>query len=388
MKPIWYSSDEVGAPALNNAAGSLIALLDAILTTGFNVKSVTSISVAAGVATAVISAHGYGVGKTIALAGATPSGLNSSFEVTAVVDSNTVRFAAPGVADGTVSGTITARRAPLGWTKAYAGTNTAIYQRTDPLATGMLLRIDDTGTGNAAATYARALMLESASSIDTYGAITPTAAQVPGGLYIGKGASTAAAKPWVAVGDGRTLYLFTEHPTLPVSSYSGLSAFTFGDISSWRSSGDAYGCIIGGASSSSIESLLSYSTASNSFSPGVYAARPTNFVGGSIAVRMQGRGSGYAGLEYGVSAAYPSPVDGGMAMELSVLVRENTSTSGYPMRGLMRGLAHPLGVVPAELHATVLDNMLGTTDKFLMVRCVSGSSAGALAFNVTSEWKV
>lgn len=74
MLPIWYHSEETGAPTLNNAAGSLIAVLDALLTTGFNVKAVTSVSVSGGVATAVISAHGYEVGKTLLIAGATPSG--------------------------------------------------------------------------------------------------------------------------------------------------------------------------------------------------------------------------------------------------------------------------------------------------------------------------
>lgn len=386
MKPIWYSSDEVGAPTLNNAAGSLIALLDAILTTGFNVKAVTSISVAAGVATAVISAHGYGVGRTIALAGATPAGLNGNFEVTAVVDSNTVRFAAPGVADGTASGTITARRAPLGWVKAYAGTNTAIYQRTDPLATGMLLRVDDTGAGVAAATYARALMLESASSIDTYGAITPTAAQISGGLYVSKGPSSATAKPWVAVGDGRTLYLLTEHPSLSFASYTGLSAFTFGDIASWRTAGDAYGCLIGGGYNTSLRSGVSLA-AGTLFNNGIYLARPTNFVGGAVSAAFAGRAADYAGNSSLTGCAYPSPVDGGMAVERNIIVRENTSTASFPMRGLARGMAHPLGIVPAELHGQVLDNLLGTTDKFLIVRCVDTSNAGALAFNIASEWR-
>ena len=100
MLPIWYHSDETGAPALNNTAGSLIALLDALLITGFNTKAVTSVSVSAGVATAVISGHGYEVGKTLLIAGATPTGLNGNQVITAVVDANTVRWAAVGAGNG------------------------------------------------------------------------------------------------------------------------------------------------------------------------------------------------------------------------------------------------------------------------------------------------
>lgn len=385
MNPIWFSSSDTGAPALNNAAGSLIALLDAILVTGFNIKAVTSISVAAGVATAVISAHGYLVGQTLAIAGATPAGLVGNFVVTAVVDANTLRFAAPGVADGNASGTMTARRAPLGWLKAYAGTNTAIYQRTDPLSTGMLLRVDDTAAGNASTTYARALMLESASSIDTYGAIAPTATQISGGMYISKGAASTTAKAWFAIGDGRTLYLFTEHPNVSLATYVCLSGFVFGDVASWRSGGDPYGCVIGGGFNSSLRSNINYMGYGSGMEFG-YLSRATNLIGGALKCGLMGRTVGYAAADASTAGGYPSSVDGGMAIEPNVIVRENTSSASYPLRGLMRGMAQPLGIVPAELHGTVLDNLMGSTDKFLLLRCADTSNSGALAFNITSPW--
>ena len=47
---MWFDSSETGAPVLNNANGSMIAVLDACLVTGFNNKAVQSINVAAGVA--------------------------------------------------------------------------------------------------------------------------------------------------------------------------------------------------------------------------------------------------------------------------------------------------------------------------------------------------
>jgi hypothetical protein len=47
-----FSSTMVNAPVLNGVAGALVALLDAVLVTGFDTKSSVSIAVAGGIATA------------------------------------------------------------------------------------------------------------------------------------------------------------------------------------------------------------------------------------------------------------------------------------------------------------------------------------------------
>ena len=122
---IWFDSAETGAPTLNNAAGSLIAVLDACLLNGFNLKSIT-INVAGGVATATCNGHGFSTatGKLVSIAGATPNELNGLKQI-ASATSNTFTFPAPGVPDGAATGAITAKRAPLGWTKVHAAANKA-----------------------------------------------------------------------------------------------------------------------------------------------------------------------------------------------------------------------------------------------------------------------
>ena len=59
MLPIYYTSDEPGAPTLNNDNGSLISVLDAVLINGFGLKSVTSITVAGGLATVTCAGHQF-----------------------------------------------------------------------------------------------------------------------------------------------------------------------------------------------------------------------------------------------------------------------------------------------------------------------------------------
>lgn len=390
MLPICYSSDEVGAPTLNNVNGSLVGVLDAVLTTGFNPRSVTSITVASNVATAVIPTHSFvgGVGRRVLFAGASDAALNGVKTVT-VVDANTVTFPAPGVANGVASGTLTAKRAPLGWTKLFSGTNKAVYQRTDPQATSMVLRVDDTGSGVASTTYARARMAESATDVDTLTAIAPLDTHLSGGVYVSKGTSDATAKRWVAVGDGRTLWFFSDDSAYPFSSYSGLHGFGFGDVTSWRSGGDAYGCLIWGGTSSTGANNTHYSTDTPTLAGGIYVARSVNHIGGSTAVSFRGRATGqYAGASTVGHAPYPSPVDGGCAIETAVLVPEYVTTGFPPFRGTARGVAHPLGAVTTVLHGQTLPNLVGTNDTFLCVGCTAqgSGSSGALLFNLTSEW--
>ena len=104
----FFESTDAGAPTLNNAVGSMIAVLDACLITGYNSKSITSITVASGVATVVCTAHAYAntYGKAIRIAGATGSftALNKDTQI-ANVTTNGFTFLCPGVADGAATGT-------------------------------------------------------------------------------------------------------------------------------------------------------------------------------------------------------------------------------------------------------------------------------------------
>lgn len=389
MLPIWYSSSELNAPTLNNAAGSLIAVLDACLVNGFGLKSVTSITLSGTLATVTCTGHQFsgGVGKRVLIAGSSVTAINAAHEVT-VVDANTFTF--PTTATGTVSGTLTAKRAPLGWTKSYSGTNTAMYQRTDGAATGMLLRVDDTGSTPASATYARAFGVESATDVTTYLGQFPTQAQFADGVYISKGASTTAAKQWHLVGDGRTMYFFSDDVAYSYASHSALHMFTFGDVESWRSGGDPFGCIVAGGANNNGQN-----TTHNSITPGsgnaFYLARPTNLIGSSVKASYWGRGANTPGYDENSGGTYPSPVDNGMALERTVLVREESNTYGHPFRGAARGMAHPMAAmysVRAAFHGNVLGNWIGTPDTYLTLASMSagGSATAILAFNLTGEW--
>lgn len=383
---VWFDSSETGAPVLNNAAGSLIGVLDACLITGFNTKTVT-IAVLAGVATATANGHGFsGVyGKDVLIAGATPALLNGRKELT-FVDTNTFRFAAPGVADGAATGTITAKRDPLGWVKQFSGTNKAIYKRSDVTATSMMLRVDDTNAGVATATDARARMIESATDIDTLTGLAPTDTQQSGGQYWNKGPNTATAKPWRIVGNGKNFYLFTA-----TSSATGHAAASFGDFVSFKS-GDAYNCLItsgGGAwnGGSAQTSLLGYS---NGFaapaSPNAYLSRAFNQSGASVQACLAGFTLSRSGDASASLPNYPSPMDSGLLINPQMLLVENDAIYSYPARGTQPGLCQILAKAPfADLQ--IVEPVVSLPGrKLLVLILVGGNSAYQIAVDITGPW--
>lgn len=381
----YFTSADTGAPTLNNANGSMVDVLDACLINGYNSKSVTSIVVASNVATVTVSAHGFlgGTGKTVDIAGATPSGLNGRKKIT-VTGSNTFTFATSGISDQTATGTITVKRSPLGWTKLYTATGKAVYQRSDPAATTMLLRIDDTGAGVASVTNARARMVESASDIDTLTALAPTDAQLSGGQYWSKGANSSTAKSWALIGDGRTIYFCTDN----TSAAGALFPNGFGDIASDKA-GDAYACFLAGGYTTSDTNTF-FSNPGNSFDASVVLARLSSGVGGAVGGMQITSAVTNASNTIGssINPAYPSPVDNGMRIIPDALIREFNAAFTHPVRGVLRGIAQPLAYLPvaAGLHLTVLSSIIGSDREFLVVNLNNSSVVGALLFDITGPW--
>lgn len=378
---VYFSHDEVGAPTLNNAVGSLVALLDACLIDGFNNKTVTSLVVAGGVATATISAHGHLTGRIVEFSGAGPSALNGRKKIT-VTGPNTITFAAAGVPDQTATGTITAKRPGLGWTKLFGDVGKAIYKRNDPQATSMLLRIDDT---NANPYWARALMLESATGIDAFTNRSPTVAQITDGQYWTKGENNSTPKPWVLIGDSRTFYLFCDQNNWPFSSYGGLHFHLFGDITSFRA-GDAYGCAIAGANDTSLSAVAprSYNTGESSGQPaGFSLARAADTISLSPGGNFAACGNGLMG---GYGPVFPSPIDNGLVILPRVLVTEHNGGFGNPIRGTARGMVAPLANIGNRMHKRLVPNLVGLDREVLLVSTMNQTSVGCVGFDITGPW--
>ena len=233
----YFDWTMTGAPVLNNGASSGLGVLDACLADGFGLQSATSVVVSGGVATATFATTPSNRRGTVALvAGATPAVLNGEQRVTAS-GANTISWATTAP-DGVATGTITVKVAPLGWAKAFTGTNLRCYKITDPAGTGCYLRVSDPAGDTMRLTAYTAM-----TAVSTGTGPFPTAAQVPGGVGWGKTHVAAVGsdpRPWYVVGDERSFYFCN------VPNFSG--AMFFGDILP-NKSGDAYACFLTGATS-------------------------------------------------------------------------------------------------------------------------------------------
>ncbi|UCU94027.1 hypothetical protein [Hydrogenophaga taeniospiralis] len=227
-QPNYHDNTETGAPVINNTAGSVVAALTAVCCTGYNVRSVLQVSVTAGVATAMCLGHGYSAtfGKLVKISGVSVPALNGNKQLSSV-STDAFTYPAPGVADGVYdTGSMEARRAPLGWEVAHvngAGT-VAIFRRPALEASGSMLRIVDTMVSPASTTYALASIVETATDADTVTGETPTA--TADRLWM-RGVNTAAAKKWVIVGNSLRAWIMFQGS----AAHANVVPFFYGDPS-------------------------------------------------------------------------------------------------------------------------------------------------------------
>lgn len=309
-----YTSLMTSAPSLTGQVGTLVALLDACLVNGFNTKSVTSAVQTAGVATVTATAHGYNVNDVVAISGANEAAWNDEFRVLTAA-TNSFTFAIPSGTTSPATGTLSAKIAPLGWTKPFSGTNKAAYLPQIAYCQNYLRVLDDSTTPTSAnGRWAKVRGYETMSDVDTGTGLFPTTAQVTNALSVLKSSSSdATARHWWLVGDGGIFYCGTFWHSGYLTAASG---YLFGDIASLRA-GDAYSTMLcadaidtlpsnpGG--SSTFTTLVQY----NTVQAGKYCARPHTQLGSAVAAGMIGDNAISSAIGYG-GITYPHPPDNGL----------------------------------------------------------------------------
>lgn len=236
-----FRSTDAGAPTLNGIAGTMIAVLDAVLLNGYNTKTVT-ITRSGSTATVSATAHGFVLDQVVEISGAAQTEYNGQFKVESVPDANSFTITVSGTPATPATGSISCKVAALGWTKEFSGTNLAAYRM--PVGTTRFrLRVEDT-SGAAA----RVRGFESMTAVSTGTGPFPTTAQFADpGLYWWKSdTASSEARAWTIISDGKMLHIVHSH-TL-AGNHTGISSF--GDIKSYRP-GDAYNCMLIGSAATS-----------------------------------------------------------------------------------------------------------------------------------------
>lgn len=370
-----YRSTDANAPALNGLAGGLVSVLDACLIDGYDPRTISSISVSGGIATAAIpSGNPFSAGAVIKITGVTSTeALNGEWRVASSSASElTFSVAGTGVGDGSATGTITAIRAPANWEVQFTASNKRAYRSKGVESLRPVLRVDDTGTLNA-----RVRGFVSMSDIDTGSDPFPTDAQVSGGGYWAKSfEATATARAWILVADDRTLYLVSFYNS-PATTRPLVS---FGEFRPTRAADQWAALLECGANSSQAScGPVPAFGASGKFVPRSYTAAPGALNVRTYSHRTQSVGSGRQGI------ALPDPVSGRFFVA-PVEVWEADTTG---LRGIIRGFYCSLHLMttsdPDSAEEVVVDGLPGRT--LLRLKVSQNSTLHAAVFDITGPWE-
>ena len=385
---VYYFNEGLrGVPQLSGTSGALIAVLDACLITGFGTVSVTSLTVADGVATATVSAgNSFNPHHIILIEGASDPALNGRHRVL-LDDNSSTSFSFKTTANGTASGTISAKYAPVpGWEKPFSATNKAVYRATT--GNRFYYRVDDSLPEKYVAEIRG---YETMASVDVGGAPFPLLSLVS--TIEKSNAANATGKYWDLVADCRAVMFGAQQvPAIGAVPYATPARY-FGEMVPLAPNGDAW-C---SAVLSSTEKLTgmnlhtggsifhSYRGTSTSYSGAV--ARGVSGVGGAIDAQCMAVFGNKGSVISGQDAAFgpaPSAVDGLLYFS-PVYLAEG---SAGPARAVVPGAQY----VPH----TGVNNMLGVrtiitpaagplAGRQLLALCCSSSSSGAPGSNSSNS---
>jgi hypothetical protein len=381
---ILLRSTDTGAPVLSGTAGALIALLDACLQDGYNSKTIQSITRSGAVATVTYAtAHNYANDNLtkVQISGCDQAEYNGIQQIT-YVSSTVFTFAVAGTpASG--SGTMVSKVAPLGWSKAFAGTNNGAYRSNEVTGTRLYLRVDDNNSN--ADTYKTAFMrgYEAMTDANTGTGPFPTVAQMANGVYALKSdASSSAARTWVLVGDGFEFFLFTA-PYL--ASYPNqYEGYHFGDPKSEMAS-DPYGCLLigstGGIASypNQQNAVISHLT-SLTTQTGHYMARLYTQIGASIQVGKLGNivlGSSMIG---GGLLAYPAQQNNGLYVAPLYIY------DGSVVRAQLACVYQPLHLKPLG-HGVAIAANVSPINRRIYAVALSNNSVYEIHVDIDGPWR-
>lgn len=385
-----FDHAQIGAPQLSGVAGAGIALLDAVLVNGFNLKALDGLSVTANVATAVVSGgHPYRVDDVVLLAGQSDPLIVGEFRVTEVTGT-IFKFVTTGIPDGPIATPGTAKIAPLGWQKLYAGTNKAVYKRTDPAAPAAVLRVDDSD-----AKFMRARLFEAMTDVDSGTGPAPTDSQFSGGLcWYKSNSANATLRPWQLFGDAlRFVFLSAFSAQIPYADGVGFAPYAFGAMRSERAA-DAYPDVITGQQTTTAswpnEQWYGLHAAVTSGSqPGAYISRPFTQVGGAVPCHQNPVFAlDISGGDASTYPVFPNPVNN--ALELAVIdLREGSATisQGDPRRGTWPGMYFVCHRKPLQQGAVITDHPDFPGRRLIVLATPhSSGNVGRMVVDATGPW--
>lgn len=227
----WMHSGQLGATVLDALGstpnGQMLVMLDACLVDGFNIQTVSSVTInGSDVVLTFGLPHGYALKQKITVSGSDDPLLNGSHRIISLT-TDTVTLKISGVTN--TAGIIKTKVSPLGFESVIGNSKPLIrgYRSKDPTSTKTVLHLDmsyPAGAGYSSTFPVRRAMVTACTGIDETGApigdyfasINNKPTYVNGSLFWhearkqSKTATVNETRPlsWVIVGNGRYFYFF------------------------------------------------------------------------------------------------------------------------------------------------------------------------------------
>lgn len=381
----YFHSGQADAPIITgNSPGSILALLKGALVTGLRVLAPTSVTISGGVATATFVSGTFAVGEIIAIDGATPSALNGEAIVTA---SGVASCSWATAASGAVSGTISIRLAPAGWTVPFEDTGRAVFQSGDPASSLFYYRIEDT-----AGQSARIRGFETMSDVDTGAMPFPTNSQISGGGYLWK-SSVVNGTPirWKIFVSSRTVLLAFAAGTGMGAGNHTAPLRGFGDAIEEAPGGDPWSSFVSYSGSTVTNSQTGPLNGGGNFSAtgATVVARSRGGIGGALQINAHPF-VGNTGSESGADGTLGS-LSGDIAGRLRLSKIYFQESSGSPRAGVPGVYRIPQSAVLGTLNdGDLVDGGDALPGRVLVaVVCgpfYNGTPAGIYLVDITGPW--
>lgn len=396
-----FKSSDLSAKKITGQAGSLIAVLDDVLVNGYGQVSVSSISKVDNLATVnTTAAHGLNEGDICRITGSDQSHYNNEFKVH-LLSTTSFAIPIPNEAPNVVTGAMTCVKAPLGFTKAFAGTNKAAYRANDVNSNRFYLRVVDDASGTRGGGEAVLSMYEVMTSVDTGDLQVPSTAKMPTTYVLAKSTvSDTSIRHWMIIGDSKRFYMFVYvNPGDTLTGTSNISNIIFGDVVS-NNPNDAWATVLGahptvipasfnlynpmfGSCPTPYTSLVNFSNYTSY--PSMIFMRDFNGAKGGRLAQCMGSGLTGASSTLGNITAiyYPNSVDGGLYL-IPVILMQAEPTS---VRGRLPGVYDNLHG-RCMGHMDIIDNVDGFPGRsFMMVYGNNIAINGSIIIDITGPWE-
>jgi len=275
-------------------------------------------------------------------------------------------------------------KAAAGWTKAFSGTNKAVYKTTVGIT--MYYRFLDDASGIGGAKESKLYPYETMSDVDTgTGWISST-----GSYHVVRKSNTAdsTARAWIIFADARTAYVHI----LAGDGPGIYTSFQIGEFYSFVNNDSYRHCVqprTAENSASTTGDFLPIVNATISSGGGVSVPRGYTGVGGIILMGKHGDPI-KAGTSSALNAStsnvpFPNPIDGGLYLSPLWIHDQTTSPAGN-IRGKMRGLWQVLHSISSFLDGDTITGtgtLAGRT--FQIVKTSNSSSMYAMEISDTLD---